>query len=120
MARRILRALLPGALILSLALNALMIGAAVRVWQLRGGGPGLIAQLDRETRRELVAALHSAPEVQVARDRLGAARGRLGALLAGNRREPSALEAAMADVRRATAALQEAAHAEMLAHAARR
>ena len=36
MARRILRALLPGALILSLALNALMIGAVVRVWQLRG------------------------------------------------------------------------------------
>jgi len=119
MARRILRVLLPAALVLSLALNAVMIGGALRLWQLRGDGAGVIAQLDRETRRALLSALRGAPEVQAARARLAEARGRLGALLGEDRPDRAALEAAMADVRRATDALQKAAHAEMLALATR-
>ena len=120
MRRRALRVVLAVVFGLSLILNAVVVGAALRLWHARGDRPAVMLGIDPELRRDLRAAFRDDAEIVAARARLSEARSTLSALLSAPDADRAALESATGDVRRATTALQEALHRRMLEfHAAR-
>lgn len=94
---------------LSLLANAVVLGLWFRVQDLRdtlNGGSGGLRSLPAATRAEIRDALADhQTELRAALDRLGKARAAMFAA-AQTPRDPARLEAAMAEVRAATTALQ--------------
>jgi uncharacterized membrane protein len=123
--RRVLSVGLRVVFVLSLLMNAAAIGVWMRVHSLRdtlNGGSSGLAGLPREVRSELRGAMRShRGEFVSALDRLGAARKAMFAAANARPYDAAKVEAAMADVRVATTALQEEGQkllAEALASAA--
>jgi len=115
--RPVLRVLFWIGVAASLLLNAVAVGAWLRLADLRdmanGGGAGF-ADLPRETRAEVRAALEENRAALAAPlRRLGEARAAMYAAAAARPFDRAALEAAMGAVRDATAELQAAAHGVM-------
>lgn len=116
--RRILRIGFVVIACLSLLLNAVVIGAGLRLADrgLPGGGIGqALIQMPREVRRSYVSGLKAEqPELRRLAENLRDRRQEMLSAAIADPVDPAALEAAMAAVREATAAMQSAAHAAML------
>ena len=115
MGNRTLRIALRVLLALSLLLNAIFLGLALRLNAL-GAELGLTGQdLTRAERVEFRAAAETDPDIQAALADLRSAREAMFAQLDVTPPDPAAIEAAMAEVREATTRLQTASQAILLA-----
>lgn len=111
---RFLRIVFVVTALLSFALNALVIGVGVRLWQSRSEATSIFLSLPAQTRRDLRAALRGDDELRAARRRLAAARAELARQIASGPTDRAAMEATMAEIREATAALQERLQEKLL------
>ena len=114
MRRKIARITLAGLFGVSVLLNAVVIGAGIRLWQVRGDDAGVVLRMDRDLRRDMLSALRDDPEISAAREDLAQARAHLSGLLSDNAPDRAALERAGSNVRRATTTLQALLHERMI------
>jgi len=104
---------------LSLLLNAVLVGIAVRLWSRTDGGTAsaVFFSLPMEVRQELRGALSdSNGRLRAAQAQVQEAREVLQMLLSQDRPDPTALQRAMSDVRTATERLQIELHAIIFRH----
>jgi hypothetical protein len=117
------RIVLIAVLTVSLIFNALALGAALRLHQLRQGltgGDAAALTLPREMRRDILSALADAPELKAGLARVQAARRAVVAAATATPFNPAEAEAAMTELRGEVTRLMEQGQAVILQDLTRR